>query len=127
MTAPVPGSAANPRKALVVIGCVVFLGTIAWIAMFSVSVSVEQRETHGTDRWRACGGRRRMFHVFCVTTSIAACWMINQRSARGPAKRQLRGVAMDANTRPITSSMLQPGPKPTCSDRTWRPREIQPI
>ncbi len=31
---------AGPRKALLVVGCLVFLGTAAWIATFPISVSV---------------------------------------------------------------------------------------
>ncbi len=33
-------SSPGPRKAMLVLGCVVFLGTVAWIATFPVSVSV---------------------------------------------------------------------------------------
>ena len=33
-------SGPGPRKALLVVGCLVFIGTAAWIATFPVSVSV---------------------------------------------------------------------------------------
>ena len=31
---------AGPRKALLVVGCLVFLGTAAWLATFPISLSV---------------------------------------------------------------------------------------
>ena len=31
---------AGPRKALLAVGCLVFLGTLAWIATFPISLSV---------------------------------------------------------------------------------------